>query len=132
MRTNVKRAITIGAIGAALLGGVSACKNDSDVVNKNLAKDADNFKVLRRTVFYNGITGEWILQIEGYCSVDMTDASRYAVTCKVGKDTYKKNLLGKSDNVTMFSEQIDPVGVSASHYKIVFKPSTIIPQPEIR
>lgn len=32
----------------------------------------------------------------------------------------------------MFSEQIDAANVSKNHYKVVFKPSTIIPQPEVR
>lgn len=126
----MKRTIaTLAAI--ALVGTAAACTTDADVVNENLAKEADNFQVNRRTIFYNGITGEWIIQVEGYCSVDMSDASRYTVTCKVG-DQYKKHLLGKSDNVTMFSEQIGTSGVSASHYKVVFKPSTIVPEPEIR
>lgn len=120
-------------VSGALLavGGLSACSSDADVVNENLAKDADNFQVNRRTVFYNGITGEWILEVEGFCSVDMTDPNRYSVTCKTG-GAYKKHLVGKSDNVTMFSEQIDAAAVSKDHYKVIFKPSTIIPQPEVR
>ena len=37
-----------------------------------------------------------------------------------------------SDNVTYFSEQLDSKNVSASHYKVVFKPSVIIPDIEMR
>jgi len=123
--------ITAVLLAGVLLFGATACTSDADVVNENLAKEADNFNVLRRTIFYNGITGEYILEATGYCSVDMTDPARYTITCKIGKG-YKKHLLGRSDNVTMFSEQIDEIGVSKSHYKVVFKPATIIPQPEIR
>lgn len=128
---NNKVKLLIAAAMAGLVALTSACTSDADVVNENLAKEADNFQVNRRTVFYNGITGEWILEVEGFCSVDMTDPSRYSVTCKTG-DAYKKHLVGKSDNVTMFSEQIDAANVSKNHYKVVFKPTTIIPQPEIR
>lgn len=125
----MKKTFTVAVIlGALFVGG---CTSDAAVVNENLAKEADNFNVLRRTVFYNGITNEYILEITGYCSVDMTDPSRYGITCKIGNG-YKKHLLGKSDNVTMFSEQIDANAVSKNHYKVVFKPTTILPQPEIR
>lgn len=119
-------------IAAGLVALTAACSSDSDVVSENLSKDADNFKVNRRIVFYNGITGEYMLVIEGFCSVQPDDANRLAVTCKTGKDAYKKHFLGKSDNVTWFAEQIDAANVSANHYKVIFKPSAIIPEPEVR
>jgi hypothetical protein len=114
------------------LAGLSACTSDADVVSENISKDADNFKINRRIIFYNGITGEYMLQIEGFCSVDPGDANRMSVTCKLGEDNYKKHFLGKSDNVTWFAEQISAANVSKDHYKVVFKPSTIIPDPEAR
>jgi len=55
-----------------------------------------------------------------------------SVTCKTGQDTYKKHFLGLSDNVTYFSEQIESKDVSVDHYKVVFKPSAIIPDLEIK
>lgn len=118
-------------IAAALVALTAACATDSAVVNDNLDKDADNFKVNRRVVFYNAINGDYILQIEGYCSVDPGDANRMTVTCKTGSQ-YKRNALGKSDNVLWFYEQLTTSDVSPNHYKVIFKPSVIIPQPEIR
>lgn len=118
-------------IAAGLVALTAACTSDADVVNENLNKDADNFKVNRRVVFYNAITGDYILQIEGYCSVDPGDANRMTVTCKTGNE-YKRNALGKSDNVLWFYEQLTTSNVSANHYKVVFKPSTLIPEPEVR
>lgn len=117
-------AIAVGATAAA-------CTNDADVVNENLNKDADSFKVLRRVVFYNAILDKYIMMVEGYCSVDPGDGYRMTVTCKVGEE-YKRNALGKSDNVLWWYEQLETSNVSAKHYKIVFKPEAIIPQPEIR
>lgn len=119
------------AAAVLLLMGLAACSSDADVASKNLSTDADNFKINRRVVFYNGITGEYILQVEGFCSVDPGDANRMSITCKVGNG-YKKHFLGKSDNVTWFAEQIDSANVSTIHYKVIFKPSAIIPEPEIR
>jgi hypothetical protein len=132
MNRNVKRSVAGALIGVALLGGATACKSKADTVNKNLAKEADNFSVLRDTVFINGITDKYLLEVKGYCSIDTSDANRWAVTCMVGKDSYKRDYMGKADNVTMVSTQMDPVNVSAYHYELVFRPETIIPQPVIR
>lgn len=124
-----KLALTV-AVAAALLAG--ACSSDADVASRNLSKDADNFKINRRVVFYNGITGDYMLSIEGFCSVEPQDPTNLTVTCKTGGDTFKKHFLGRSDNVTWFAEQLDAQNVSTSHYKVVFKPSVIIPDIEGR
>lgn len=129
MNSTLKKAITASVAVATL--ALAGCSSDSDVVDKNLTKDADNFKVLRRVVFYNAILDKYILVVEGYCSVDPGNAQRMTVTCKVGKE-YKRNALGKSDNVLWFYEQLKPSGVSSSHYRVIFKPSTIVPEPEVR
>lgn len=50
----------------------------------------------------------------------------------MGEDDYKKHFLGLSDNVTYFVEQIDGANVSANHYKVVYKPETIVPDIELR
>lgn len=121
--------IVLGAAAWAL----AACSSDADVASKNLSKAADNFEVLRRIVFYNGITNEYILQIEGYCSLGNSDkAGELSVTCKLGENNYKKHFLGLSDNVTYFVEQIDAVNVSTGHYRVIFKPSTIVPDVNVR
>jgi len=118
-------------IAAALVALTAACSSDSDVVNKNLDKDAENFKVNRRVVFYNAILDKYIMIVEGYCSVDPGDGNRMTVTCKVGNE-YKRNALGKSDNVLWWYEQLTTSGVSPNHYKVIFKPEAIVPEPEIR
>ena len=129
----IKRFLAVLVVGALALGGAAACSSDADVASENLSKAADNFEVLRRIVFYNGINGDYILVIEGYCSLGNADApGELTVTCKVGPNKFKKHFLGRSDNVTYFAEQIEAVGVSTSHYKVFFKPSTIIPDIEIK
>ena len=114
--------------------GLAACTtNDADVASENLSKAADQFEILRRVVFYNGITGEYILAIEGYCSLgNFDDANELSVTCKLGEGRFKKHFLGLSDNVTYFAEQLESANVSTSHYRVVFKPSVIIPDIDIR
>lgn len=108
---------------------LSSCSDDALVVSKNLSKAADNFEINRRIVFYNGITEQYILTIEGYCSLkkDHTD-NQLEVTCKTGPSSYRKHLLGLSDNVTYFAEQVGPESVSAYYYRVAFRPQTIIPE----
>lgn len=74
-----------------------------------------------------------MLTIEGRCSLGNNDpVNKLTVTCKVWEDKYKKHFLGLSDNVTYFVEQIEIRDVSAYHYKVVFKPTAIIPDIDIR
>ena len=105
---------------------------DADVASRNLSKAADMFEVQRRVVFYNGITDDYILVIQGLCSLGNADAAgELSVTCKTGGDTYKKHFLGLSDNVTYFAEQLESEQVDAYHYRVIFKPEAIIPDIDL-
>lgn len=111
---------------------LSGC-SDADVASSNLSLAADQFEVNRRIVFYNGITGEYILELDGYCSLGNFDSKReLTVTCKTDEGAYKKHFLGLSDNVTYFAEQIDPAAVRKDAYRVIFKPSAIIPNVQIK
>jgi len=126
----MKLKIVFVMIVIALL--VVGCR-DADVASHNLSVAADNFEVTRRIVFYNGITGEYILTIEGLCSLGNYDtAGSLSVTCKTGVNTFKKHYLGLSDNVTYFAEQIDSVPADIYFYRVMFKPSVIIPDIELQ
>lgn len=116
----------------ASLGGLAAC-TDADIASENLSKAADNFEIDRRVVFYNGITGEYILSVEGRCSLGNYDSGgRLSVTCKTGPNAFKKHFLGLSDNVTFFAEQLVTANVSTYHYRVTFKPQTILPDVDFR
>ncbi len=122
-------------VGASLLTavfGITGC-SDAKVVSSNLSKAADNFEINRRVVFYNGITGEYMLSIEGLCSLgSASETKAVTVTCKTGPSDYKKHFLGLSDNVTYFAEQVEPAKASQYQYRVVFKPLAIVPDIEIR
>lgn len=111
---------------------LSGC-SDADVVSQRISTEADYFKVERRIVFYNGITGDYMLTIEGRCSIgnDRTD-TEVSITCKTGEDTYKKHFLGLSDNVTWFAEQIFEKKEDPYHYLVVFKPATLLPDIDLK
>lgn len=120
-----------GVLLAAALFALAACSNDADVASRNLSQAADNFEINRRIVFYNGVTGDYILTIEGLCSQEQRD-KKLAVTCKVGAGQYKKHFLGLSDNVTYFSEQIEAAPANIYFYRVTFKPSVIVPSINVR
>ena len=123
----IKIALTI--LVFAVLSG--CC--DADIASRNLSKAADQFEVNRRIVFYNGITGDYILSVEGLCSLGNNDSKgTLTVTCKTSATDFKKHFLGLSDNVTFFAEQLEPVKASVYHYRVIFKPQSIIPDVDFR
>ena len=110
---------------------VSGC-SDANVASQNISRAADQFEITRRIVFYNGITGEYILVIEGRCSLGNYDPDgELSVTCKTSENQYKKHYLGLSDNVTYFAEQIEPSSADVYHYRVIFKPSVIVPNIDL-
>ena len=123
----------IATVAALSLAAALAGCNDADIASHNISKAADMFEVNRRVVFYNGITGDYILTIEGYCSLgNNDDKGKLSVTCKVGPSAFKKHFLGLSDNVTFFAEQIEPAPANTWRYRVVFKPAAIIPDIDVR
>ncbi len=118
---------------AALAVIVAAGCSDANVASSNLSRAADNFEVTRRIVFYNGITGDYMLTIEGLCSLGNNDkAGQLSVTCKTAPAAYKKHFLGLSDNVTYFVEQVDAMPVGVYHYRVFFKPQAILPNIDFK
>ena len=130
--SNKKKAYAIGAaLVATVLATAGACDSNADRASENLSTAADNFEVSRRIVFFNGITDKYLLTIEGKCSI-APNGGKLDVTCRVGPDAYKKHFLGLSDNVSYFVEQLEPVDVSVYHYRVIFKPETILPSLELQ
>lgn len=122
--------IAASVVVAAALAG---CENDARVASRNLSQAADMFEINRRVVFFNGITDKYLLSVEGRCSIEADGADRQLeVTCKTGENAYKKHFLGLSDNVSYFVEQLDFADVSVYHYRVIFKPQTILPDIDFR
>lgn len=119
---------TTALVAAVLLGLLAACDRPADVASQNLSQAADNFQINRRVTFYNGVTGQYILVIEGLCSKGNDDTDKKVTfTCKVGPNAFKKHFLGVSDNVTYFVEQVDAAPASTYHYRVTFNPSALVP-----
>lgn len=126
----MKKTITTLAVITAAALTLAGCSSDADVASANLSKDAEQFKIERRVVFFNGITDQYLLSIEGRCSIE-DQGNQLEVTCKVADDAYKKHFLGLSDNVSYFVEQLETADVSVYQYKVIFKPQTIVPDVDL-
>lgn len=126
----MKKKLLIAIASIMTIITLAGC-TEADTVSHNLSKSADSFEVQRRVVFFNGITDKYLLTIEGKCSI--TDANgQLEVTCKVGEGTYKKHFLGLSDNVSYFVEQTDAKFEDAFHYKVLFRPESIVPDIDLQ
>ena len=63
--------------------------DDAQIASHNISKASDNFEVNRRIIFYNGITGEYMLNIEGRCSIEADSMSnQLEVVAKVGEGEF--------------------------------------------
>lgn len=122
MRKATAALVAAAAAGALAITGCS----EADTASENLSTAADNFEVNRRIVFFNGITDTYLLTIEGRCSI-YDEGNQLEVTCKTGDDKYLKHFLGLSDNVSYFVEQSEAVDVDEYHYRVLFRPETIVP-----
>jgi len=102
--------------------------DDASIAAHNISQDADMFRVERRIVFYNSITDSYILEMQGFCSINADSLdNQLEVTCKIGPEEYQKHYLGLSDNVTYLVEQLDTSDVSVYRYQLIFKPDVMLP-----
>lgn len=122
-----KRLLILIAI-LAITFSLASCASNATVVSHNLSKEADQFKIERRIVFFNGVTDTYLMTVEGRCSIySDNEDHQLEVTCKTGPNAYKKEFFGLSDNTAYFVQQIGSAHVSEYHYEVIFKPETIVP-----
>ena len=129
----MKKSKIIGSVVAVAAALALAGCNAAETASRNISYESDNFKVMRRIVFVNGITDKYLLSIEGLCSIEKDkEDNQLEVTCKTGDSEYKKHYLGISDNVTYFVEQMDASSVDTFHYKVAFRPETLLPDIDLQ
>lgn len=130
MKKNVRNVLVLLVLAFGALA--NTCSSEADTASHNVSKAADQFEVQRRVVFFNGITDTYLLELQGRCSLGNYDKDgQLSVTCKVGEGEYKKHFLGLSDNVSYFVEQLDGINVDPYHYRVLFRPETIVPDIDL-
>lgn len=127
----MKKFLLIIAIVAMSVTFTGCLESSAEVASRNLSKAAEEFEIGRRVTFYNGITDEQILIIEGRCSVDFY-SDKFVVTVRTGKNEYKKHYLGRADNVFPFVEQLEVAEADSYHNRIIIRPSNLIPTVEFK
>lgn len=110
---------------------IYGCNTSADIASRNLSQDAEEFKIIRRISFYNGITDNIMVTVEGRCSVEFY-SNKFEVTCKLDDDSYAKHYLGRSDNSFPIVEQIIGADINTSHHKIIYRPQSLIPDIDIK
>lgn len=131
MKTKKSRILSaLVALLALLTLGLAGCSSAADTANQNLSKAAENFEVPRRIVGINGITDKVLWSVEGYCSYETTGETIDAI-CATQADDRKNHVsrttMGKADNVTFVSTQLEDVEVGFFKPRIIFRPETIVP-----
>lgn len=114
-------------LGVTLLAG---CSTAADTANYNLSQSAENFEVPRRLVGINGITGDVLFEVTGYCSYETPEGKDVLeVICLKNRATgeVERTTLGLSDNVTWVSAQTGPANVDLFQPRVIFRPETIVP-----
>lgn len=126
----MKKIIPALVIAGLAVTGLTACESASDRANKNLSKAAENFEVPRRIVGVNTITDTVLWTVEGYCSYE-TGGNTIDVICATDEDDRKgsvmRTTMGKADNVTFVSTQLEAVDVDFFRPRIIFRPENIVP-----
>lgn len=121
--------LTLTLLSCTLLTGCT----DAEVVSQNLSEDAENFKVLRKITFINTISDEILYTVEGNFSIKAdTEDNQLEITAKTGEDEYQKHFLGLSPTTVYIVEQLEWTETNKYQFKITLKPSTIVPDVEIR
>lgn len=101
------------------------------IADRNISVDAEEFKIMRKISFYNGITDKIMLTVEGKCSVEFY-SDKFTVTCRTGENNFVKHYLGKSDNSFPIIEQLVGADVSTFHHKITYRPQALIPDIDVK
>lgn len=124
-------AILVSAVVLAplLMGSESGC-SDADVASANLSKASEQFEIARKVTLYNVIQDVGMISVEGYCSVEFF-TTYSEVTCKDDNGQFFKHMMEKSDNTTMLIEQLASADVSTYQYRVLVKPSVLIPDFDV-
>ena len=123
--------LLVMALGLAMFTGCDV--RDADVASHNLSQDADNFKVLRRVTFLNTVTDEVLFTVEGNFSIKAdTSDNQLEIVARTGDDEFQKHFLGLSPTTVYIVEQLEWVETNKYNFKITIKPSTLIPDVELR
>lgn len=126
----MKKFITLLMILLTLGLCLTGC-SEADKVNANLSKQAQYFECERRITVYNARTDKVIFEAEGYMDISNNTTNELVITCKVGKNEYKKNYVYLNTYTMYAVEDITGTHTDPYHYKFYFH-TEILPDVEVK
>lgn len=126
----MKKFITLLMILLTLGLCLTGC-SEADKVNANISKQAQYFECERRITVYNARTDKVIFEAEGYMDISNNITNELVITCKVGKNEYKKNYVYLNSYTMYAVEDITGTHTDPYHYKFYFH-TEILPEVEVK
>ena len=126
----MKKVMLIAMIAVMLIGcfTLTGCR-EANRVKYNVAKDADNFNVMRRLAVINTVSGTPVFEMVGRFAIKAdTEDDQLEVVVETSQGKYKKHIIGLNQATTMYVvEDISGADVSKWKYEINYLPKMIQP-----
>ena len=90
----MKRILIVVFICVMLAGFLTGCmfERESDIVSRNISKEADNFNVTRRLTVFNIRTDTVLMQMTGNFSLSNNSTKELCVVVEIEKGIYQKTI----------------------------------------
>jgi hypothetical protein len=111
------------------LAALAGCTSDAETVSRNLSTEADQFNVERKIVAVSTETDTVLFEVTGLCSI--TRDGDLVIICREGPDQYVKHFVGLGSQVAWISTQLRTLDVDRYRTKVVFKPTSIVPDVDL-
>lgn len=105
--------------------------SEADKVNANISKQAQYFECERRITVYNARTDKVIFEAEGYMDISNNTTNELVITCKTGKNEYKKNYVYLNSYTMYAVEDITGTHTDPYHYTFYFH-TELLPDVEVK
>ena len=99
----------------------------SDIVSRNISKEADNFNVTRRLAVINARTDKPVFELIGNFSLSNNATNELEVTVEAERGVYKKHYVYLNEWTIYVVEDVSGAYVSPYHYEVNFLPQMINP-----
>lgn len=124
----MKKKILAVIVICLVIIGCTGCRQ-SEKVNYNMSKEADNFNVIRRVVAINTVTDKPLIEVIGRISINAdAEDNQLEILIQTGKDEYKKHIVGLNNATTTYViEDLYGAKVNSYKYTINYQPESIVP-----
>lgn len=117
----MKNKIVAFALAVLCAVTLASCR-ESDRVNYNIGKEADNFNVTRRLAVINARTDKPVFELIGNFSLSNNDENELVVTVETADGVYKKHYVYLNEWTIYVVEDVSGAYVDKYHYEVNFLP----------